>query len=127
MQQPVVRVSIMRCAAEKFAEFQQMMIESDAVLRPGIEAMPGLINFYVGADEVTLSLSQVSIWKTLDDAKQLDTFQLMLDLGKTFVQKGATFERPIMNYSTLWQLPGSASRTGQSGQGRFNAPDEVRR
>ena len=109
MQQPVVRVSIMRCAPETFLDFQQMMIETDSVLRPGIEAMPGLISFYVGADEATSSLSQVSIWKTLADARQLDTFQPMLDLGKSFVQKGATFERPIMNYLTLWQLRGSAS------------------
>ena len=65
MQQPVVRVSIMRCAPETFPDFQQMMIETDSVLRPGIEAMPGLISFYVGADEATSSLSQVSIWKTL--------------------------------------------------------------
>jgi hypothetical protein len=107
MQQLVVRVSIMRCAPEKFAEFHRMMIESDSVLRPGIEAMRGLIDFYVGADEATSSLSQVSIWKTLDGAKQLDTFQPMLDLGKTFAQKGATFERPIMNYLTLWQVRGS--------------------
>jgi hypothetical protein len=28
----------------------------------------------------------------------------MLDLGKEFVAKGANFERPIMNYATLWQL-----------------------
>jgi phage-related protein len=108
--QPVVRVSILRCAPEKFTEFQQMMVEADSVLRPGIEAMSGLINFYAGADEATSSLMQVSIWKTLDDAKQVDAFQPMLDLGKTFAQKGATFERPIMNYLTLWQLRGSASQ-----------------
>jgi hypothetical protein len=108
--QPVVRVSIIRCAPEKFTEIQQMMIEAVSVLRPGIEAMPGLINFYAGADEATSSLTNVSIWKTLHDAKQLDTFQPMLDLGKTFTQNGATFERPIMNYLTLWQLHGSASQ-----------------
>lgn len=106
--QPVVRVSILRCAPEKFAELQQMMIDADAVLRPGIEAMPGLIAFYAGADEATSSLMNVSIWKTLDNARQLDTFQPMLDLGKVFVQSGATFERPIMNHLTLWQLRGSA-------------------
>jgi hypothetical protein len=109
MQQPVVRVSILRCAPGQFAELQQMMIEADSVLRPGIEAMPGLINFYAGADEATSSLMNVSVWKTLDNARQLDTFQPMLDLGKVFVQKGATFERPIMNHLTLWQLGGSGS------------------
>jgi hypothetical protein len=106
--QPVVRVSILRCAPEKFDELRQMMIEADPVL--GIEAMPGLISFHAGADEATSSLMNVSIWTTLDNARQLDTFQPMLDSGKAFVQKGATFERPIMNYLTLWQLHGSASR-----------------
>jgi hypothetical protein len=108
--QPVVRVSILRCVPEKFAEFRQMMIDADSVLRPGIEAMPGLINYYAGVDEATSSLTNVSIWKTLDSAKQMDTFQPMLDLGKAFAQKGATFERPIMNYLTLWQLRGAASQ-----------------
>ena len=110
MQQPVVRVSIIRCVPENFAELQQMMVEADSVLRPGIEAMAGLINFYVGADETTSSLANVSTWKTLDDAKQLDTFRPMLDLGKIFVKKGATFERPIMNYMPLWELRGSAAQ-----------------
>ncbi len=106
--QPVVRVSILRCPPERFAELRDMMADADRVLRPGIEAMPGLLAFYVGADEATSSLSNVSLWTSLEAARQLDTFQPMLDLGKPFVAKGATFERPIMNYATLWQLKGSA-------------------
>jgi hypothetical protein len=108
--QPVIRVSILRCQPEKFLELRQMMIEADAVLRPGIEAMPGLLDFYAGADEATSSLTNVSIWETLENAKQLDTYQPMLESGKTFVEKGATFERPIMNYATLWRLRGTVSR-----------------
>jgi hypothetical protein len=81
-----------------------MMIETEKVLRPGIESMPGLLAFYVGADETTSSLANVSLWVDLDAAKQLDRFQPMLDSGKPFVAKGATFERPIMNYMPLWQL-----------------------
>lgn len=105
--QPVVRVSIIRCAPEKFAEIRQLLIEVESDLRPGIEAMPGLIAFYAGADEATSSLLNVSLWETLDGAKQLDTYKPMLDAGKVFVQKGATFERPIMNYLPLWQIRGS--------------------
>lgn len=82
-------------------------MEADPILRPGIEAMSGLISYYAGADEATSSLTNVSVWKTLQDAKQMDTFRPMLDLGKAFAEKGATFERPIMNYATLWQLRGS--------------------
>ncbi len=87
---------------------RQMMIEAEKELRPGIELMPGLLAFHVGADETTSSLSNVSLWVDLDAAKQLDRFQPMLDSGKTFVAKGATFERPIMNYTTLWQLQPSS-------------------
>lgn len=83
---------------------QQMMNETEKALRPGIESMPGLIAFYVGAAEATSSLSNVSLWTDLDAAKQLDRFQPMLDSGKPFVAMGGTFERPIMNYTTLWQL-----------------------
>lgn len=104
--QPVVRVSILRCPKERFAELQQMAMEADPILRPGIEAMPGLLAFYFGADEETSSLANVSLWTTLEAAKQLDTFQPMLDLGKPFAAKGAVFERPIMNHTTLWQLKG---------------------
>ena len=105
---PIVRVSILRCPPDKFAEMRQMMIDVEKLLRPGIEAMPGLIAFYVGDDEATSSLSNVSLWTDLDAAKQLDRFQPMLDSGKPFVAKGATFERPIMNYGTLWEIQPAA-------------------
>lgn len=102
--QPVVRTSILRCPPDKFTEMRQMMIETEKVLRPGIEVMRGLIAFYVGADEATSSLSNISLWTDLEAAKQLDRYQPMLDSGKPFVAAGGTFERPIMNYTTLWQL-----------------------
>lgn len=104
---PVVRVSILRCQPEHFAELRQMSIAAEPVLRPGIEAMPGFISFYFGADEETLSLANVSLWTSVEAAKQLDTFQPMLNLAKPFIAKGAVFERPIMNHSTLWQLKGA--------------------
>jgi hypothetical protein len=101
---PTVRVSVMRCNPRHFAEFKKMMAESIAVLEPGIRQMRGLIHFYTGEDEASNALAQVSVWRTLEDAKQLDTFQPMLDLGKLFSSKGATFERPIMNYVSLWEI-----------------------
>ena len=36
---PVVRVSILRCPPERFAELRQMAMAADPVLRPGMEAM----------------------------------------------------------------------------------------
>jgi len=51
-----------------------MMIEADEVLRPGIEPMRGLLEFYSGSDETTSSLTNVSVWVDLESAKQLDHF-----------------------------------------------------
>jgi len=101
---PTVRVSVMRCDPNQFAEFKRMMTESLAVLEPGIRQLRGLIHFYSGDDEGGSALGQVSVWRTLEDAKQLDTFQPMLDLGKVFAAKGARFERPIMNYVSQWEI-----------------------
>jgi hypothetical protein len=40
----------------------------------------------------------------LEHARQLDHFQPMLDAGKRFAAAGASFERPIMNYATMWRF-----------------------
>jgi len=104
MSEPVVRVSILRCDASCFEAMRQMMVEAEAALRPGIEAMPGLLAYYAGTDEATHSLTNTSVWDTLEHAQQLDHFQPMLDSGKRFAEAGATVERPIMNYATLWRF-----------------------
>jgi len=105
---PIVRVSILRCPEDKFVECARMMAEFEDALRPGIQAMPGLVAYYAGSDEATLSLHNTSVWATLEHAKQMDTFQPMLDSAKRFAALGVTFERPIMNYDTLWHFAGSA-------------------
>lgn len=104
MPDTVLRVSILRCDATNFASLREMMVDAEAALRPGIEALPGLLVFYAGADEATSSLINTSVWDTLEHARQLDTFQPMLDAGKRFVAAGARFERPIMHYTSLWRF-----------------------
>lgn len=107
---PVLRVSILRCPAELFPEVRRMMQDAEPILRPGMEALPGFLSFYAGADEAASSLTNVSFWTSLEAAKQMDSFQPMLDLAKPFMEMGATFERPIMNYATLWQSPTASSK-----------------
>ena len=101
---PAIRVSILRCKPEHFAELKRMMTEAEAALAPGIRQLPGFIHFYAGDAEDANALINVSVWRTVAEAKQLDTFQPMLDLGKVFAAKGAIFERPIINYAPLWEL-----------------------
>jgi len=101
----VVRVSIQRCKPENFTQLRGMMMAALAQLEPGLSRLPGFMHFYAGADEAASSLTNVSIWTSLENAKQLDSYQPMLDLGREFVAQGAVFERPVMNYETLWELP----------------------
>lgn len=101
---PVVRVSILRCEPEQFETLKEKMVEAESVLAPGIRRMKGLIAYFAGADEASSSLTNVSIWESESDARQMERFQPMLDLGKSFAEAGARFERPIMNYQRLWTI-----------------------
>jgi hypothetical protein len=105
---PVVRVSISRCDAGDYDKLHRMMLETEAVLRPGIERMPGFLAFYSGEDRENLAFSNISLWDTPEHARQLDHFQPMLEAGKRFAAAGARFDRPVTNFATLWQF-GSAA------------------
>lgn len=105
----VVRVSILRCTAKTFAPARDKMAETAGRLVPGLKVLPGCLAYFAGEDAATLSLTNVSIWETLEAAQQMDRFQPMLDLAREFAAMGVTFERPIMNYETLWQI-GTAGR-----------------
>jgi hypothetical protein len=104
MKASIIRVSIMRCDPADFERFRRMMAESEPVLRPGIEAMPGVIAYYAGADAATSSLTNTSVWQSLTHAQQMDRFEPMLALGRAFAAAGARFDRPIMNHATLWRF-----------------------
>jgi hypothetical protein len=80
------------------------MARSREALEPGLRAMPGKRLYVAGADPDTASLTNVSLWDSLAEAQQMDAFQPMLDLGRRFAALGARFERPIMNYRSLWRL-----------------------
>lgn len=104
MSSVVMRVSVIRCDPSNFERLRTMMVEAEAALRPGIEALPGLLGFYAGEDAAVSALINTSFWRTLAEAQQLDHFQPMLDLGKDFVAAGARFDRPIMNHRVLWEF-----------------------
>jgi len=104
MRTAIIRVSVIWCDPAQFERLRTMMVEADPVLRPGIEAMPGLLAYYAGDDAATSTLINISFWETLEQAHQLGHFQPMLDLAKRFAAAGARFDRPIMNHSVLWEF-----------------------
>jgi hypothetical protein len=99
-----VRVALIRCSPENFALISDKMEKSEKALRPGIEAMPGLLAFYAGADAETLTLTNVSLWDSVEHAKQLDTFAPMVALAREFIADGGRPERPVMNHVMQWSF-----------------------
>jgi len=102
---PVVRISLGAFDADKAAIVEAKLMESKAALEAGIRAMHGNLGYYVGIDRKNNAISNVSLWESVEAAEQMATFQPMLDLASRFVALGVRFQRPILNMSTLWELP----------------------
>jgi hypothetical protein len=58
---PVLRISISRCEPEHFGTLKRMMIADEAILRPGLAALPGFMSLYAGADAENCSLMNTSL------------------------------------------------------------------
>lgn len=100
----VIRVALVRCDPENFVLISDKMQESEKELRPGIEAMPGLIAYYAGADAETLTLTNVSLWDSVEHANQINTFEPMSRLAQDLIDHGGRPERPVMNHVTQWSF-----------------------
>jgi hypothetical protein len=100
----IVRISLGRFDAAKFHHIRKLLDDSQKTLVPAIRALNGNKAYYVGIDQENSTISNVSVWETLDDAMQMATLQPMLDLAKEFIDAGVKFERPITNHQTLWTL-----------------------
>jgi hypothetical protein len=103
-QQSVVRLSRGAFPAEKYAIVRDRLGRAQESLIPAIRALRGCQHYWAGVDPISNTMINVSVWATLDDAKQMETLAPMLALAGEFVALGVQFERPITNYETLWAL-----------------------
>lgn len=101
---PVVRISRGSFAPESYESVKQRLDASRKSLIPAIKKLRGLLHYYVGIDAGSNTMINVSVWKTVADARQMETLQPMRDLASEFIAAGVTFERPINNYETLWKI-----------------------
>jgi hypothetical protein len=99
----VVRISKGRFDLARLAEAERLLAQSEAALREPLQALPGLLHYYVGIDREQGYLTNVSVWETLEDAHQMDTLQAMLAQRPILEAAGVEFE-PITNHETLWEL-----------------------
>src|SRR5690348_6189944 len=99
----VVRVSRATFDPHRFAEVDAMNKKTSEYLVPAIERLPGLIHFYAGVSPDG-SAVQVSVWDTVEHAKQLDHLKEMtVDARGEAEALGVAFT-PIINYPVGWTI-----------------------
>lgn len=100
---PIVRVSRGRFDPGRYGEIKKELAASSLSLVPAIQALPGMLHYYVGIDAVTSTMVNVSVWDSLEHAQQMSTLAPMLALATAFRALGVEFD-PIANHETLWEL-----------------------
>lgn len=104
MQMPVLRLSRGSFPAEKYTIVRDRLQSAQSSLVPAIKALRGCIHFWAGIDPVSNTMVNISVWATLDDAKQMESLAPMLALATEFAAMGVQFERPITNHESLWEI-----------------------
>ena len=99
----IVRISRASYPPERHAEVTALLDAAAATLVPTICQLPGCTSFYAASDQASSTMINVSVWDTLEQTNAI--VAPMLALAKQFTQLGVEFERPIVNYAVLWQMP----------------------
>ena len=101
----IVRISIGYFQPKQAGEVESMLNkEFKDILIPAIKKLKGNLGYYVAIDKEKNAMTNVSFWRTKDDALQMATLKEMLDMRTTFESLGLRFIE-ITNHQVLWKLP----------------------
>jgi quinol monooxygenase YgiN len=101
---PVVRISRGAFPPEKYADIERRLEASQKTLVPAIRRLAGCLHYYAAIDRASSSMVNVSVWRSLVEAQQMQALAPMLALAEEFTREGVRFERPVINYQTLWEV-----------------------
>ena len=101
---PIVRISRGSFAPEKYEAVKARLGAAQQSLVPAIRRLAGCLHYFAAIDRESNSMVNVSVWRSLADAQQMQTLGPMLALAEEFAREGVRFERPIVNYETLWEI-----------------------
>jgi hypothetical protein len=99
----IVRISLGSFEPDRADEVERRLQESENSLRPAIEGLAGNRGYYVGMDRKSGTMTNTSLWESLEDAQAMATLPEMLALRVTFEELGVRFQ-PITNHHVLWWL-----------------------
>jgi hypothetical protein len=99
----IIRISKGTFAARDLDEVERLLTASEDSLRAALEAMPGLIHYYVGIDRIAGSATNVSLWDTMEHAHAMTELARMLAQRPLVQAAGVTFD-PVTNHEMLWTI-----------------------
>jgi quinol monooxygenase YgiN len=101
----IVRISMGYFQPEQAEKIETMLNnEFKNSLIPAIKKLKGNLGYYVAIDKEKNAMTNVSIWRTKDDALQMATLKEMLDSRTAFESLGVKFIE-ITDHRVLWKLP----------------------
>ena len=74
----IVRISRGSVGRDHLGPAEEALAASEQALRPALEALPGLIHYYVAIDRIVGQLTNVSVWASIEHARSMDTLPEML-------------------------------------------------
>jgi len=101
---PIVRISRASFPPEKYEAIENRLDEAQKTLVPAIRQLAGYLHYFAAIDRESATMINVSVWRSLADAQQMKSLAPMLALAEDFTREGVRFERPIINYETLWTI-----------------------
>ncbi len=99
-----VRISRGAFNADDYDRIAKLLDESRLTLIPAIRQLEGCLHYWAGIDRGSNTMVNVSVWRSLDEARNMETLAEMKALAGEFTRLGVRFERPINNYQVVWEI-----------------------
>jgi quinol monooxygenase YgiN len=100
----VVRISRGSFPPEKYESVKLRLDASQKALIPAIRRLAGCLHYFAAIDRESSTMVNVSIWRSPAEAQQMQTLAPMQALAEEFTREGVRFERPVIDYETLWEV-----------------------
>ncbi len=99
----IVRISTGFFDAHRYEDVKKLLTEGGDRLIPAIKKLPGLLHYYSAIDKDSGKIVNVSVWDTLEHAKQMASLQEMRAEGQKMTALNVRFD-PIVNHETVWAI-----------------------
>lgn len=103
----VVRISYGVFDADMREQVHAVLVRGEPALRAALRRLSGLQHYYAALDGERNAFTNVSVWDTREEARQMDTLAEMLAQRPQLEALGVRFQ-PITNHEVVWQIEDAA-------------------